>query len=100
LKPGVKASYLDRIHREMIDRAGYGQYIEHRLGRGVGLLFAELPDLKEGDDTVIEAGMTLSVEPAVYITGKWGIEIEDSVHVTNDGFEYLTVAAEPELPII
>lgn len=100
LRPGVRASDLDRIVREMIYAAGYGQYIEHRLGRGVGLDIAESPDLKEGDDTIIEAGMTLSIEPAVYITGKWGIQIEDSVHVTPDGFEYLTEPAEPELPVI
>lgn len=100
LRPGVTASHLDRIVRERIHKAGYGKYIEHRLGRGVGLDIAEPPDLKEGDDTIIEAGMTLSVEPATYISGKWGIQIEDSVHVTPDGFEYLTVASEPELPVI
>jgi Xaa-Pro aminopeptidase len=100
LRPGVMASHLDRIVRERIYQAGYGKYIEHRLGRGVGLDIAEPPDLKEGDDTTIEAGMTLSVEPAAYISGKWGIQIEDSVHVTPDGFEYLTVASEPELPVI
>lgn len=100
LRPGVKASELDRIVREMIYEAGYGQYIEHRLGRGVGLDIAESPDLKEGDDTIIEAGMTLSIEPAIYITGKWGVQIEDSVHVTPDGFEYLTEPAPPDLPVI
>jgi Xaa-Pro aminopeptidase len=100
LKPGVAASYLDALVRKMIHKAGYGQYIEHRLGRGVGLDIAERPDLKEGDDTIIEPGMTLSIEPAIYIGGKWGIQIEDSVHVTKNGFEYLTVAPEPELPII
>jgi Xaa-Pro dipeptidase len=100
LKPGVSASYLDAIVRKMIHKAGYGQYIEHRLGRGVGPDIAERPDLKQGDDTVIEPGMTLAVDPAIYITGKWGIQIEDSVHVTPTGFEYLTVAPEPELPVI
>jgi len=100
LRPGVKASHLDRLVREMIEKAGYGQFIEHRLGRGVGMLYAEAPNLKEGDDTVIEAGMCLSIEPAVYISGKWGIEIEDSVHVTRNGFEFLTVAPEPELPVL
>ena len=44
--------------------------------------------------------MTLAVEPAIYITGKWGIQIEDSVHVTDTGFEYLTVTPEPELPVV
>jgi Xaa-Pro dipeptidase len=100
VKPGVTASYLDGVVRSIIHNAGYGQYIEHRLGRGVGLDIAESPDLKEGDDTVLQSGMTLAVEPAIYITGKWGIQIEDSVHVTDTGFEYLTVAPEPELPVI
>jgi Xaa-Pro dipeptidase len=100
LKPGVQGSHLDRLVRERIDAAGYGQYIEHRLGRGVGVLYAEAPDLKEGDDTIIEADFCLSIEPAVYISGKWGIEIEDSVHVTANGWEYLTEPAPPELPIV
>lgn len=100
LRPGVKGSHLDRIVRKRISGAGYGQYIEHRLGRGVGVLYAEAPDLKEGDDTTIEAGFCLSIEPAVYISGKWGIEIEDSVHVTPKGWEYLTEPAPPELPIV
>jgi len=100
VKVGVKASDLDRLVRERIYSAGYGQYIEHRLGRGVGLEIAERPDLKEGDDTQLQPGMTMAVEPAIYITGKWGIQIEDSIHVTEDGFEYLTVAPEPELPVI
>ncbi len=100
IRPGVTASHLDAIVRKMIHKAGYGQYIEHRLGRGVGLDIAERPDLKEGDDTILEPGMTMAVEPAIYITGKWGIQIEDSVHVIERGFEYLTVAPEPELPII
>jgi len=100
VKPGVKASHLDAIVRKIIHKAGYGQYIEHRLGRGVGLDIAERPDLKEGDDTILRPGMTMAVEPAIYITGKWGIQIEDSVCVTENGFEYLTVAPEPELPVI
>jgi Xaa-Pro dipeptidase len=100
LKPGVKGSDLDRLVRKRIDAAGYGQYIEHRLGRGVGVLYAEAPDLKEGDDTIIEADFCLSIEPAVYMTGKWGIEIEDSVRVTPSGWEYLTEPAPPELPIV
>ena len=100
LKPGITASYLDAIVRKVIYKAGFGQYIEHRLGRGVGLDIAERPDLKEGDDTVIEPGMTLAVEPAIYIGDKWGIQIEDSVHLTENGFEYLTVSPEPKLPII
>jgi Xaa-Pro dipeptidase len=100
VKPGVTASHLDAIVRRIIHNAGYGEYIEHRLGRGVGLDIAERPDLKEGDDTVLQPGMTMAVEPAIYITGKWGIQIEDSICVTEHGFEYLTVAPEPELPVI
>jgi Xaa-Pro dipeptidase len=100
LRPGVKASYLDRIVREIIYEAGYGKYIEHRLGRGVGLEIAEKPNLKDGDDTTLEAGMTLSIEPAIYVTGKFGIQIEDSVVVTPQGYEFLTIAPEPELPVL
>ncbi len=100
VRPGVTASHLDRIVREMIYAAGYGEHIEHRLGRGVGLDIAEAPDLKEGDETPLAPGMTLSVEPAIYITDQWGVQIEDSICVTETGFDYLTVASEPELPVI
>lgn len=100
VKSGVLASDLDRFVREMIYDAGYGEHIEHRLGRGVGLDIAEAPDLKEGDDTPLAPGMCLSIEPAIYITDKWGVQIEDSIVVTETGFEYLTVAPEPVLPII
>lgn len=100
VRPGVPASRLDAMVREIIDDAGYGEHIEHRLGRGVGLDIAEAPDLKEGDDSLLEPGMTLSVEPAIYITGQWGIQIEDSIVVTPTGFEYLTVAPEPNLPVL
>lgn len=98
IRPGVVASDLDALVRKRIEEAGYGSYIEHRLGRGVGLDIAEKPDLKEGDDTLLEVGMTLSIEPAVYIPGKWGIQIEDSVHVVADGCRYLTEQAPEELP--
>jgi Xaa-Pro aminopeptidase len=100
LRPGVKASHLDRLVRERITAAGYGKFIEHRLGRGVGLMYAESPNLKEGDDTAIQPGFCLSIEPAVYMSGKWGIEIEDSVHCTPAGWEYLTEPAPPDLPIV
>jgi Xaa-Pro aminopeptidase len=100
VKPGVKASYLDKMVREIIIDRGFGEHIEHRLGRGVGLDIAEAPDLKEGDDTLLAAGMTLSVEPAIYITDKWGVQIEDSICVTESGYEYLTHANEPMLPIV
>jgi Xaa-Pro aminopeptidase len=100
IRPGVPASRLDAMVRAIIQEAGYGEHIEHRLGRGVGLDIAEAPDLKEGDDTPLEPGMTLSVEPAIYITDQWGVQIEDSIVVTPTGYEYLTVAPEPELPVL
>lgn len=99
VRPGISASELDELVRRRIEGAGYGRYIEHRLGRGVGLDIAEAPDLKEGDNTILKPGMTLSIEPAIYIPGKWGIQIEDSVHVTSNGWEYLTEPAPSQLPV-
>lgn len=51
-------------------------------------------------DTILQPGMTVAVEPAIYTMGQWGIQIKDSIHVTEKGFKYMTVAPKPELVII
>ena len=90
IKPGVTAHEVDRAARQVIEKAGYGQYFNHRLGHGIGMDVHEFPSIMEGNDLVIEEGMCFSVEPGIYIPGKVGVRIEDCGYVTKDGFKLFT----------
>ena len=87
--PGQEAQEIDRAARTIIDAAGYGERFIHRTGHGIGLELHEPPYMVEGDRTVLEPGMTFSVEPGIYLEGRFGIRIEDIVAVTADGVERL-----------
>ncbi len=89
VRPGLEAQEIDRTARTIIDAAGYGERFIHRTGHGIGLELHEPPYMVEGDRTVLEPGMTFSVEPGVYLEGRFGIRIEDIVAVTADGVERL-----------
>jgi Xaa-Pro aminopeptidase len=89
VRPGLEAQEVDRAARTIIDVAGYGERFIHRTGHGIGLDLHEPPYMVEGDRTVLETGMTFSVEPGVYLDGRFGIRIEDIVAVTTDGVERL-----------
>ncbi|MFT9451055.1 M24 family metallopeptidase [Liquorilactobacillus ghanensis] len=89
-KPGMKASQLDKIARDIIDKAGFGKYFIHRLGHGMGQSEHEFPSIMEGNDMELQPGMCFSIEPGIYIPGVAGVRIEDCVHVTADGVEPFT----------
>jgi Xaa-Pro aminopeptidase len=79
VRPGVPASAVDKACRDVIEQAGYGSYFIHRTGHGIGLEEHEDPYIVAGNDEPIEPGMTFSIEPGIYLPGKFGARIEDIV---------------------
>ncbi len=79
IRPGVAAESLDAVARAVIDAAGYGPHFIHRTGHGIGLEGHEDPYLVAGNPEPIEEGMAFSVEPGVYLEGRYGVRIEDIV---------------------
>lgn len=90
--PGSTAADIDAITREAISAAGWGDYFVHRTGHGIGLSTHEEPFIMEGNDLALEEGMAFSIEPGIYLEGKWGMRLEDIVVLTNDGYESLNQA--------
>jgi Xaa-Pro aminopeptidase len=76
---------VDRAARRVIDDAGFGQWFIHRTGHGIGMEAHEDPYMVEGNDLPIAAGHAFSVEPGIYVAGKWGMRLEDIVVATDDG---------------
>lgn len=98
-KPGMKASDLDKISRDVIDKAGYGEYFIHRLGHGMGMSEHEFPSIMEGNDMLLQPGMCFSIEPGIYIPGVAGVRIEDCVYITENGAEPFTHTSK-ELTVV
>ena len=89
-RPGVKMKDIDRAARQVIEDAGYGPYFTHRTGHGIGLDEHEFPDVSSVSEIVAKPGMIFSVEPGIYLPGKFGVRVEDLVAITEDGCEVLT----------
>jgi Xaa-Pro aminopeptidase len=83
--PGVAAQEVDRAARAVIAAAGFGEYFIHRTGHGIGLEEHEEPYIVEGNDILLEEGMAFSIEPGIYLPGRWGIRLEDIVVVEGSG---------------
>jgi Xaa-Pro aminopeptidase len=92
IKPGVLASDVDMAARQVIEAAGFGEFFVHNLGHGVGLEVHEAPILSPDSKEVLDTGNVVTDEPGIYVPGLGGVRIEDTVLVTWDGAEKLTVA--------
>ncbi|MBC7099421.1 aminopeptidase P family protein [Candidatus Bipolaricaulota bacterium] len=92
IRPGVRAREVDQAAREVIERAGWGEYFPHITGHGVGLAIHELPILDRSSDYELSPGMVVTVEPGIYLPGVGAARVEDMVVVTEDGCQVLTSA--------
>lgn len=89
VRPGVTCQDIDRAARSVITDAGYGSYFIHRTGHGIGVTTHEPPYMVEGEEQPLVPGMCFSVEPGIYLGGRFGVRIEDIVTVTADGGQRL-----------
>ncbi|MFF6912056.1 M24 family metallopeptidase [Streptomyces sp. NPDC012466] len=99
VRPGAACQDVDRAARAVIADAGYGEYFIHRTGHGIGVTTHEPPYMIEGEERPLVPGMCFSVEPGVYLPGRFGVRIEDIVTVTEDGGRRLNTTTR-ELVIV
>ncbi|KAB1149440.1 aminopeptidase P family protein [Streptomyces luteolifulvus] len=85
VRPGVTCQEIDRVARAVIADAGYGAYFVHRTGHGIGVTTHEPPYLVEGEEQPLVPGMCFSIEPGIYLPGRFGVRIEDIVTCTEHG---------------
>lgn len=89
-KPGISGKALDSAARKIIEDAGYGEAFGHSLGHGVGLEIHEFPVASPSREQLLEPGNVVTIEPGIYLPGKFGVRIEDFVVITEDGCRTLT----------
>ena len=89
VQPGVSVGSVDHAARKVLQKNGLAKYFTHSTGHGVGLEIHEAPRVAKGQPELLRPGMVITVEPGVYLPGKWGVRIEDMVVVTEHGCEVL-----------
>ena len=93
IHPGVSSLEIDQAVREFITKQGFGDYFGHSTGHGLGLEVHELPSISPNKETEIRENMVFTIEPGIYLPGRYGIRLEDTVLVTDRGCRLLS---EPE----
>ena len=90
VRPGIKVEQVDRAARKTLQKKGLGKYFTHSTGHGVGLEIHEAPRVAKGQQEILQPGMVITIEPGVYLSGQWGVRIEDMVVVTEQGCDVLS----------
>lgn len=90
IRPGVRAQTVDDAARKVITDAGFGPFFTHRLGHGLGSELHEMPYITSANSQVLEEGMVFTVEPGIYLPGRFGIRLEEVAVVTSDGARKLS----------
>ncbi|OYT40562.1 MAG: peptidase M24 [Desulfurococcales archaeon ex4484_58] len=90
VQPGVKASEVDMKARRIVEKYGFGEKFIHGLGHGFGVVVHEKPYIRMNSETILEPGMVFTIEPGIYVAGRYGVRIEEDVLVRKDGVEVLT----------
>ncbi len=99
-RPGMNGKTVDNAARSIIAKEGYGEFFQHSLGHGIGLVAHEKPIITfRMDDQTIPESCVLAIEPGVYLPEKFGMRVEDMVYVGRGGCKYMTKAPE-EIPVI
>ncbi|MDD3031825.1 MAG: M24 family metallopeptidase, partial [Atribacterota bacterium] len=91
VRAGKSCYELDDFARKNISKSGYGDYFLHSLGHGIGLDVHELPRLSQNDQNILQPGMVVTIEPGIYVPGIGGVRIEDTVIVTENGCQVITL---------
>jgi Xaa-Pro dipeptidase len=99
VKPGIKAEKVDTAARNVIEEAGYGEYFTHRTGHGLGLEVHEEPYITQGNKMVLKPGMAFTIEPGIYLFGKFGVRIEDNMAVSKTNGRMLSLISK-ELTVV
>ncbi len=93
-RPGMTAAALDKVARDFLTKNGFGKAFGHSLGHGVGIEIHEMPWAARKQKTVLEPGMSVTIEPGVYLEGNLGVRIEDLILITEDGCEVISHSAK------
>ncbi len=99
-KPGVSCESVDNAARSIITAEGYGAEFVHRTGHGIGISTHEPPYIVSGNSLLLQEGMCFSVEPGIYLSGRFGVRIENIVTVTSDGVRSVNVDADSTLRVV
>ena len=98
VRPGVTTGEVDRAARDVIERAGYGPHFMHRTGHGLGVQGHEPPFIVPVGTELLEEGMVFSIEPGIYLPGRFGARLEIIVAVTRGGVDLVNAPSADRMP--